>query len=497
MRSRRTAAAAIAVLVAMAGACTGDDDDGAVRGARSSESTAADELPIDSIKWSDCDDLECATLTVPLDHDDPTGPTIDLALSRRPADGDAIGSLLFNPGGPGVAAVPYVAQSELLFSSDLLERFHIVTWDPRGAGESTPVDCVDNLDDFYAVDRSPDAVAEIAAIEEVTNEFVRGCAQRSGELLPHLSTADTVRDLEAIRVALVDERLNYIGFSYGTFIGSLYVDAYPNRVRAMVLDGAVDPSLDAATLSKDQAVGFDRALDAFLADCERSNCGFGGSDPRAAYDSLLAQIDAESLPAEIAGEERELGPGEADIGVATAMYSGEDGWGVLADALSEAARGDGTALLELSDLYTDRRRGGEYSNQGEAFYAIGCVDGPSPSFEEMTELAEESAADAPAFGPATIWLGSPCAVWPVPPSGTPRPILAPGAPPIVVLGTSNDPATPLRWAEGLAEQLESGVLMVWESEGHTAYGRGSACIDDAVDRYLIDLEVPDDGTTCR
>jgi pimeloyl-ACP methyl ester carboxylesterase len=302
--------------------------------------------------------------------------------------------------------------------------------------------------------------------------------------------------MDAIRAALGEDKLTFIGFSYGSQLGALYADAYPDRVRALVLDGAVDPSLDAETLNRDQAIGFEQALEAFTTHCEEDRCGFGGSNPRAAYDSLMAQIDAEELPAEIDGEERTLGPGEADIGVATALYLGEDGWDILADALTDAAQGDGTALLELSDAYTDRQTGGKYSNQGEAFYAIGCMDGPSPSYDEIGELADEIAEDAPAFGAATLWLSSPCAVWPEPPSGEPHEVKGAGAPPIIVIGTTNDPATPLRWAEALADQLESGVLLVLEGEGHTAYARGNACIDDAVDRYLVDLEVPADGTRC-
>ena len=365
-----------------------------------------------------------------------------------------------------------------------------------GVGQSAEIDCGDNFDSFYAVDHSPDDEAEVEENFAASRAFAEGCTERSAELLPHVSSRTTVQDMDAIRTALGEEKLSYLGFSYGTYLGALYADRYPERVRALVLDGAVDPSLTYEEVSHDQAMGFDSALDAFLDDCAANDCGFGGSDPHESFTLLMQAIDAEPLPATVAGEERELGPGEADLGVAAALYPGEDGWEVLAEALNDAARGDGGALLQLSDVYTDREPGGSYGNEGEAFQAINCLDGPAPTPAEFPELAARVAEAAPAFGAATVWLGAPCSVWPVPPDGVPGPLRGAGAPPIVVIGTSNDPATPFKWAEGLASQLESARLIVFEGEGHTAYNRGSDCVDDAVDRYLIDLEPPADNTRC-
>jgi len=486
----RAHAAAALALVLLAGACSSGGDDGTGAGAASGRSGPA-------LRWEDCGSgVECATLAVPVDYDRPDGPTLDLALKRRPATGDRVGVLLTNPGGPGVSGTELVDAAELYFSSRLLDRFDLVAWDPRGTGASAPVDCVDDLDFFYALDTSPDTPAEAQAVADAAARLVQGCEERSGELLPFLATRATVRDLDRIRSALGEEQVTYLGFSYGTYIGALYADMFPDRVRAMVLDGAVDPSLSFEEVSRDQARGFDAALAAFLDDCARTGCGFGGDDPRRAYELLIKAIDAEELPAEVAGESRTLGPGEADIGVASALYTGEDGWRVLAGALRDAAQGDGSALLALADTYTGRQPGGAYSNQGEAFYAIGCLDTPSPRGAELGRVADALAADAPFFGAATVYLSAPCAVWPVDAVGQPAPVRAAGAPPIVVLGTSNDPATPLKWAEGLASQLESGRLVVFEGEGHTAYGRGSGCVDGLVDTYLVDLEAPPAGTRC-
>jgi pimeloyl-ACP methyl ester carboxylesterase len=480
---------AAAVLASSCGG--GGDDDGGARGGNDERSARG------TLEWQDCgDDVECARLDVPLDHEDPGGETIELALARRRAGGDPIGTLLVNPGGPGFAAIPLVTDAVFYLGEELLERFDVVAWDPRGVGDSTSVDCGDDLDAFYAVDRSPDDAAEVEANAAAARRLARACARRSGDLLAHVSTYDTVRDLDLVREALGEEQITYLGFSYGTQIGALYADRYPRRVRAMVLDGAVDPSLRFEELALGQATGFDAALDAFLDWCAAGDCGFGGSDPHRAYRMLMAQIDAEPLFARSDDETRELGPGEADIAVAAALYYGEEGWEALADALREAAQGDGSALLSFADDYTGREPGGRYADHTDALYAIGCTDAPVPSLAEFPQVAARAEAAATNFGAATVWLSAPCAVWPVPPAGAPGPVRAAGAPPIVVVGTSNDPATPLRWAQALADQLESGRLVVAAGEGHTAYNRESDCVDDLVHRYLVDLVVPEDGTRC-
>ncbi|HEX5096331.1 MAG TPA: alpha/beta hydrolase, partial [Acidimicrobiia bacterium] len=266
--------------------------------------------------------------------------------------------------------------------------------------------------------------------------------------------------------------------------------------RAFVLDGALDPARGFEEVTREQAMGFDSALNAFFDDCAKNGCGFGGDDARSAYEKLAAQIDAETLPAEVGGEERELGPGEFDLGVATALYAGKSGWEVLADGLRDAASGDGSILVSLSDTYTGRETDAEYDNSFEAFLGIGCLDAPAPTIDELGKMADDIAADAPYFGEATAWLSAPCSLWPVPAELTPGPVTAAGAPPIVVIGTSNDPATPLEWAESLADELQSGHLITFQGEGHTAYAQGNGCVDDAVDDYLVDLQVPEDGLKC-
>lgn len=489
----------LALGAAGAGACGGSRSSGGEHATTSTRSESS-HAPAGTLDWTSCADrAECATLDVPLDHSRPNGKTITLALARHRARGDRIGSLVVNPGGPGVPGLYLAKEADAEFPKEILDRFDVVAWDPRGVGESTPIDCIDDLDRFWAADRSPDDAAEVQELETVSRDLADGCREHSGDLIAHVSSTETVADMDLIREALGEEQVSYLGFSYGTYLGALYADAYPERVRAMVLDGAIDPALSPIATVTQQAVGFDAALGAFLDDCAADDsCAFhSGGDPASAYDRLMAQIDAESVPGEVGGEQRALGPGEADIAVASALYSGEGGWPRLAEALVEAARGDGSLLLELSDAYTGRLGEGRYSNDNEAFFAISCMDAPLIARAEgFPALAVELAHEAPRFGATNLWLGLPCAYWPVPPVGEVAEIHAKGAPPIVVLGTTNDPATPLTWSESLAKQLDSGVLAVLDGEGHTAFNRGSDCMDGLVIRYLVDLAVPDDGARC-
>jgi hypothetical protein len=274
---------------------------------------------------------------------------------------------------------------------------------------------------------------------------------------------------------------------------------FPQRIRAMVLDGAIDPALSYAATTIDQAKSFDADLDAFFAYCRAdSSCAFAhGTDPAAAYADLASSIAQEPIPATVNGEHRTLGPGELDIGVASALYSGANGYDALAAALAQAGDGTGDKMLALTDAYTGRTQGGHYTNETDALYAIGCIDSPSPtSLAAVEQLATAAARVAPHFGASTVWLGLPCTYWPVPVEGTVGPIHAPGAPPIVVVGTIHDPATPYAWAQSLASELQSGRLITASGATHTSYGQGNQCVDGTVDAYLIQLRVPARETNC-
>jgi pimeloyl-ACP methyl ester carboxylesterase len=499
LRAPAALVAFVAALVVITGACSVGEPKRVEKGTAPPPTAERRGGAGPELAWEPCGDVECATLEVPLSPGRPGRGTVELALARHAATGERKGALLTNPGGPGAESLWIAKDAADIFPSVVLEQFDIVAWDPRGVGRSTPVDCSDDLDFFWRQDRSPDTPKEVSDNVAAARRFARSCEARSARILPYLSTRHTVADMERIRRALGDEQISYLGFSYGTLLGALYADRYPQRVRAMVLDGAVDPSLSAEASSEQQAIGFERALDAFLAACERDeDCDFSsGGNPRRAYDRVMDAIDAEPMFARVDGEERTLGPGEADLGVANALYGGRDGWPTLASALNAAARGDGSKLLALSDEYTGRTTGGDYSNETEAFYATGCLDAPPPAdIVELQRDAEAIATRAPHFGETTVWLGSPCVFWPAKPSPITGPVRAAGAPPIVVIGTTNDPATPFAWAQSLADQLESGRLITLDDEGHAAYGRGNDCIDDLVHDYLLDLTVPASGTQC-
>ncbi len=454
-----------------------------------------------AITWTPCHNgtVQCATLEVPLDRTHPEGERIALALARRPASRKRIGVLLTNPGGPGASGVRFLEDAASVFRPDILRRFDIVSWDPRGVGASTPISCLDNLDDFYAVDHTPTDAASVARNVAVAREFTAACKQRSGGELGYVSTSATVHDMEAIRAAIGEERISYIGFSYGTFLGARYADAYPQHVRTMVLDGAIDPSLSYSDATIGQAKGFEDVLDAFFVWCRQdTRCGFArGGNPADAFDRLARAVAAEPTPGTVAGEARTLGPGEFDIGVASALYSGRAGFPTLADALAATARGSGDQMLVLADEYTERQRDGKYSNQTAAFYATSCLDGPAPpTVAAVQRLANRAARVAPHFGASTTWLGLPCTFWPVRARDKAAPVHADGAPPVLVVGTVHDPATPYGWAESLAHQLRRGHLLTFDSDGHTAYARGSSCVDDAVEDYLLSAKLPPDGTRC-
>jgi pimeloyl-ACP methyl ester carboxylesterase len=437
---------------------------------------------------------------VPLDYANPdNGKTMKIALLRvRATDSKhRIGSLLMNPGGPGAPGAEFVDSIASVLPDEIRERFDIVGFDPRGTGESSPVKCRDNLDDIFSLDYSPDTPDERASLGAGLDELAQQCEQRSGAMLPYVSSANTARDMDRIRQAVGDKKLTYIGYSYGTYIGTLYAKLFPTKVRALVLDGAIDPNLSAVEIGVEQAVGFERALNAFLEQCSRNNrCPFyNAGDSAGAFDRLAAEIDAHPLPA--AGG-RELGGGEFDLGVAQALYSGKSGFPQLEEALALAQRGNGERLLELSDQYTGRRRDGTYDSSQPAFWAIGCLDGPTIGGPDAFQAAEARfAAAAPRVGVALLNAGLICAYWKVPPVKSVAPIKIEGTPAILVIGTTNDPATPLKWSEGLANEISSGVLLVAEGTQHTAFVTAfNACVDDNVVKYVVDREPPPNGTKC-
>ncbi len=470
------------------------------RGASTSStmtSTPAKEALSAPLVWRSCAAGDCATLRVPLDWARPAGEQIELALSRVRAGKPAqrIGSLLVNPGGPGAPGVEFAPQVANILPRSITDRFDIVGWDPRGTGKSTAVDCGAHLDYLFAVDTAPDNPQELVALQSASRRFAQDCATRSPALLPHIASIDTVHDMDRIRAALGDPKLTYAGFSYGTYLGALYAQTYPEHVRAVILDGAIDPSLPAADVSIQQAKGFDQSLQAFFEYCARhTSCPFHhGGDPRSAYEALRARVDR----APLRRGSRTLGPTQLDLGVAAPLYLGRGAYATLATALRAAEGGDPAALLGQADDFIGRRADGTYDAEWPAFLATSCLDGPVLDAASTATLQARAALEAPDFGAANVGLGYACSYWSVPPvNREPTRVVAPSAPPLVVIGTTGDPATPLAWADGLARQLGPATLVTVDGTTHTALLDGGACLEGMATRYLVDLVPPAPGLRC-
>lgn len=497
---RRPLAAAVAALVALVLAGCGLLPAPDTTSTPDVRGVQADLRPYygQALVWKACGDgFRCATAKAPLDWAQPGGKRIRLALVMRPASGRRIGTLFTNPGGPGASGVDFVKGSPSLFGKRLRDSYDIVGWDPRGIGASTAVDCYGtrDLDRFLFSDPAlPEGSAALRRqVERSGIAFGKACAARTGPLLAHVGTADTVRDLDMLRAAVGSPRLDYLGFSYGTTIGTAYADRYPGLVGRMVLDGATDPANTVFEEALANTRAFGDALRAYLDSCLRSSaCPFRGQTTDQAIQTvadLLIDLRASPLRAE---DGRDVNSVVLRTAINAALYDRRT-WTVLTQAFAGVLNGDPRTAQLLADSYVERGKKGYTGNLFEAIYAVNCLDRPvatAPAVQRREGRALD-AADPLRRANNTEELGDPvCANWPVPPEGKPAPATATGSPPIVVVGSTGDPATPYAWARSLARQLPRGVLLTRVGEGHTAYGKGVACIDSRVDAYLVDGRVP-------
>ncbi len=443
---------------------------------------------------------DCATIQVPVNWDEPDGDTFDIALLRirHPDQEDRIGSLLVNPGGPGASGVDHAVLLSLLAMTgedltELFTRFDVIGFDPRGVGRSSPVRCTtdEELDESFGADPGLEGMDVEEELAEQVREFEE-CYEKYGDLLTYYSTHQTARDMDAIRAALGEEKLTYLGYSYGTLLGAVYAHLYPDRIRAMVLDGPIDPSVDIVTDTRATAEGFERAYQNFIAWCEteRSSCPIF-VDPHGAITRALEE--ARENPATWEGRRAEVG--WVFLAVAAALYA-EDAWPQLAAAIDRLLTDrDPREIFWLADLYAERSPDGTYSNLWDANKVITCADRRDEvPVEQVLDLYEQWRSEMPMFGgPVALGMLS-CTGWPAAPD--PYPVgKAVGAPPILIVGTTGDPATPYEQAEKLAEVLGVGVTLIYHGNGHTAYP-GHLCVDRVVEAYLVNLEVPEDGRTC-
>ena len=476
--------------------------------------TTAPPLPSfdTTLAWADCGDgFQCATLTVPVDWANPTGEQVGIAMTRLPATDPTqrIGSLVVNYGGPGQGGVDYLRKTYGRLPAEARTRFDIVSFDPRGTGASRPVDCVDDavLDLATGLPPIPDTEPALAAYQQYNATFAKGCTERMGAYAGQVGTRNVARDVEAMRVALGEPKLNYLGYSYGTILGEAYAQMYPGNMRTMALDGPPDYSLPMRDYNYQQAKGFADALSAFLNWCEQTQCSLTrAGNPRDALNQLVARTATDPIPADytLDGQTRTgtLDGSLLQTGVIALLYDQARGWPLLADALRDAAQDNwGGQLLAYADSYLGRDPDGRYSStMVEANSVINCVDRPAakrqPTNAQILADVALFQQQLPPWGGG--WAAPTCVGMPKPAKGDKLgDLTVKGAPPILVIGTTGDPATPYAGAQATVQKVAGSSLLTYDATEHTAYGSGrSGCIDDAVDRYLVDLTMPAPGTHC-
>ncbi len=475
----------------------------------SAAATTADPALADfygqSVSWEPCPadgkEYDCAEILVPMDYDNPDRETILIALTRYSSAGPNAPAMLLNPGGPGGSGTDMVTWMPFLFSQRVLEQYNLIGFDPRGVQTSAAVECLPDadLDTMLGTDWDLNTPEQVAAYEANVRELAAKCQAATGPLLEFVDTDSAARDMDIIReVTTGRPELNFFGFSYGTFLGAVYAGMFPERVGRFVLDAALDPALSMEQLAMGQAMGFDRAVRSYMDDClTTSECWHQGTaaEGLGKITALIEQAKAQPLPT--GDPNRPLTKSYALSGVLVALYS-VFYWGKLTESLDQAINhGDGTGLLELADIGNSRNPDGTFDgNANEAFMPITCLDYPvNGTLTDWQAAAAAMAEQYPVFGDALAYSELTCSNWPYASKRVREPIAATGSNPILVVGTTRDPATPYEWAQSLAEQLDNAGLLTWDGDGHAAYGN-SACINSEVDEYLLTGDLPAAGTVC-
>lgn len=461
--------------------------------------------------------FSCAVITVPLDYANPKGETISIAVKKRAATGGhAQGALFINPGGPGDSGVSFAERAGNAFSPDLLNAYDIIGFDPRGVGSSTAITCSSDDDSSSSTAEpstsagataSPSAGTEASGGESYEEwaestrqsfqELTEQCASHTepAALLDHVDTVSAARDLDILRALAGQEKLNYLGFSYGTYLASVYAETFPGNTGRMVLDGAIDPSLSLAEQGLGQAKGFEQALRTYVDYCQNSTgCPLSGGTDAGVQQIRDLITSANSTPLATGDPNRTVTGSDIVAALSEYLYTTEQNWEPLNKALDQAINHrDGSAFVASEEQETSSKDDG-----GGAFQAVTCLDYPVEG-DKTTWAAqyEQAKREAPVFADSAVGMDLVCSVWGHNGTRKPAQIHARGAAPILVVGTTGDPATPYAWSKSLAEQLDSGQLLTWEGNGHTAYGGDASCVNDAVDAYLISGTMPKKGLTCH
>jgi pimeloyl-ACP methyl ester carboxylesterase len=453
--------------------------------------------------------VQCGKLAVPVDYKHRNGDAATLGLVRFPATRDKIGSLVINPGGPGESGIEAAVGLVQSLPPQIRERFDLVGFDPRGVATSRPaIWCNSDADNDRLrketqADYSP---AGVAHIEDETKEYVARCVAKMGKkFLSSVGTDNVARDLDAIRDALGDSKLTFLGYSYGTRMGAAYAEAFPKNVRAMILDGAIDPNVDPVESDLRQAKGFQDAFDNYAKDCAKSPTCPLGTDPAKAvdvyHDLVYPMVDKNNPTRGISmrtKDPRGLSYSDAIIGTIMALYSPAF-WHNLTSALTEMKHHHGDVMLQLADLYMRRDKHGHYSNSTDARVAINCVDQP-PVTDRAKVIDEDrrSRELAPFMNYGKYTGDAPlatCAFWPVPPTSKPHSVSVANLTQTLVVSTTHDPATPYQAGVDLSNQLKGGLL-TYDGTQHTVVFQGNSCIDDYATAYLVSGTVPSKGAKC-
>ncbi|MFJ5957658.1 alpha/beta hydrolase [Paenarthrobacter sp. NPDC092416] len=454
-----------------------------------------------TVEWSSCESgFQCGEVQVPMDYAKPDGEAITLSVIKLQTSGNKQGTILVNPGGPGGSGVDFVKDAgNTHFTQKLRSNFDIVGFDPRGVKRSSPVKCMSDAerDASRAKVFRKDTDAGLEAALADNRAVFAQCQEQTGPVLGHIDTVSAAKDLDVLRALVNDTKLNYLGYSYGTFLGSTYAALFPDNVGRLVLDGAVDPSISNEELTAGQARAFEKAIRAYVADCLQQNeCPLSGTVDNGVQE-IRDVINAVDQNSQTAKDGRLVTGTDFVNGMILPLYD-DQSWPALTQALDSAFSGDVSPMMRIADLGADREANGTYSsNSAFAFNAINCLDYPMVT-DTAGMRAEEARlkVDSPTFGAFFAYGGINCKEWPYKSTRTPAPVDYTGSAPIVVIGTTGDPATPLEWAESLRKQLENAALITWEGEGHTAYGRSNSCVSAAVDNYFVDGKLPQDGLKC-
>jgi pimeloyl-ACP methyl ester carboxylesterase len=502
MRARITAIA-LALTVTLAGCSATEEADVA-----EPTFSALAEYEQQRLDWSQCYDyFDCAELRVPIDYQDLSVGTFRISVLRSAAKNQErrLGSIVVNPGGPGGSGIDYAYAAEYIFSPEITDRYDIVGFDPRGVGESEPIYCFNDeeLDKNLSADPKPDNATELQESLDESERYAEKCAENT-DYLEHFTTLETARDMDILRAALGEKTLNYVGKSYGTYLGTLYAELFPKNVGRFVLDGAVDPNIPMRDQNLAQAVGFEGATNAFIKEClTLSDCPFTGTlaQARTTIIATLQKAATTPLPQREPrnSDDRVITEALILVGIASSLYDDVDGWPKLRQAFTESAEGFGDTFLQLADEYSGRNPDGTFrSNDFDSGAVIDCLDWRDRrTTEQYTADAKEFADKAPIFGPYIAYAGLHCQFFPQPESqrvaNTTTTITTA---PIIVIGTIRDPATPYSWAVSLSKIFKGSSLISLDGDGHTGHGRGSACVDNAVDAYLLSGTLPPADLVC-